>query len=84
MLDCSLLDQILPELNNHEFNMTATARTLGMERSDLHKKCGQLKLDVEAVRPKRINAGDRNRNCSPMVGQAIRPQIQRGLSGPSR
>ncbi len=43
-------DQIVAELKAHDFSMTETARTLGLERSHLYKKCAQLKIDVDAIR----------------------------------
>ena len=36
---------ILSELKNHDYKMTDTARTLGLERSHLYKKCQQLGID---------------------------------------
>lgn len=36
---------ILSELKNHGYKMTDTARTLGLERSHLYKKCQQLGID---------------------------------------
>jgi DNA-binding NtrC family response regulator len=43
-------DVILAELRQHEFKMTDTARSLGLERSHLYKKCQQLNIDVKAIR----------------------------------
>ena len=43
-------ETILAELERHQFNMAATARALGLERSHLYKKCTQLGIDVEKLR----------------------------------
>jgi two-component system, NtrC family, nitrogen regulation response regulator NtrX len=41
---------ILGELKRHQFRMTDTAKSLGLERSHLYKKCQQLGIDLQAVR----------------------------------
>jgi DNA-binding NtrC family response regulator len=41
---------ILAELKRHQFRMTDTARSLGLERSHLYKKCQQLGIDLRAMR----------------------------------
>jgi DNA-binding NtrC family response regulator len=41
---------ILSELKNHGFNMTATAKELGLERSHLYKKCQQLGIDLASLK----------------------------------
>ena len=41
---------ILAELKNHSYNMTATARELGLERSHLYKKCQQLGIDLASLK----------------------------------
>jgi transcriptional regulator with GAF, ATPase, and Fis domain len=46
-------DTILAELKRHGNSMTETARTLGLERSHLYKKCQQLGIDLRAVREAR-------------------------------
>jgi DNA-binding NtrC family response regulator len=46
-------ETILAELKRHAYSMTETARTLGLERSHLYKKCQQLGIDVRAVREAR-------------------------------
>lgn len=43
-------ETILSELERNQHNMTATARTLGLERSHLYKKCAHLGIDVERLR----------------------------------
>ncbi len=43
-------DTILAELKRHQHNMASTARSLGLERSHLYKKCQQLGIDVRAIR----------------------------------
>ena len=43
-------EEVLRELKTHQFNMTSTARALGLERSHLYKKCQQLGIDLRAVR----------------------------------
>jgi DNA-binding NtrC family response regulator len=45
---------ILAELKRHSYNMTATARELGLERSHLYKKCQQLGIDLASLK----SAGD--------------------------
>jgi DNA-binding NtrC family response regulator len=44
---------ILAELKHHHYRMTDTARSLGLERSHLYKKCQQLGIDLQAVRSAR-------------------------------
>ncbi len=41
---------ILTELKSHSFNMTATAKELGLERSHLYKKCQQLGIDLASLK----------------------------------
>jgi DNA-binding NtrC family response regulator len=41
---------ILAELKRHSFNMTATAKELGLERSHLYKKCQQLGIDLASLK----------------------------------
>lgn len=41
---------ILSELKRQSFNMTATARELGLERSHLYKKCQQLGIDLASLK----------------------------------
>ncbi|MGZ4788654.1 MAG: helix-turn-helix domain-containing protein [Terriglobales bacterium] len=41
---------ILSELKRHSYNMTATARELGLERSHLYKKCQQLGIDLASLK----------------------------------
>ena len=41
---------ILAELKHNAYNMTETARALGLERSHLYKKCTQLGIEVEKLR----------------------------------
>jgi DNA-binding NtrC family response regulator len=41
---------ILAELKHHGYNMTATARELGLERSHLYKKCQQLGIDLASLK----------------------------------
>ena len=41
---------IRDELQRHQFNMTAVAKALGLERSYLYKKCAALNLDLDALR----------------------------------
>lgn len=41
---------ILTELKRHGYNMTATARELGLERSHLYKKCQQLGIDLASLK----------------------------------
>jgi DNA-binding NtrC family response regulator len=38
-------DTVLAELERHGYQMTETARALGLERSHLYKKCQQLAID---------------------------------------
>jgi DNA-binding NtrC family response regulator len=45
---------ILAEIKRHGYNMTATARELGLERSHLYKKCQQLGIDLASLK----SAGD--------------------------
>jgi two-component system, NtrC family, nitrogen regulation response regulator NtrX len=42
--------QVLAELERHGGQVTATAKTLGLERSHLYKKCQQLGIDLQALR----------------------------------
>jgi two-component system nitrogen regulation response regulator NtrX len=41
---------ILAELKRHRYHMTDTAKTLGLERSHLYKKCEQLGIDLRALK----------------------------------
>jgi len=41
---------ILEELRRHNHHMTNVAKSLGLERSHLYKKCQQLGIDLRAVR----------------------------------
>jgi DNA-binding NtrC family response regulator len=41
---------ILSELKRHAYNMTATAKELGLERSHLYKKCQQLGIDLASLK----------------------------------
>jgi two-component system, NtrC family, nitrogen regulation response regulator NtrX len=41
---------LLAELKRHSYRMTDTAKTLGLERSHLYKKCQALGIDVQAVK----------------------------------
>jgi len=43
-------DQLLTELKRHNQRMTDTAKTLGLERSHLYKKCQALGIDLRALR----------------------------------
>ena len=43
-------EQILGELKRHNQRMTDTARSLGLERSHLYKKCQALGIDLRALR----------------------------------
>jgi DNA-binding NtrC family response regulator len=43
-------DVILAELRRHNFNVTAAAKALDLERSHLYKKAEQLGIDLRAVR----------------------------------
>ena len=43
-------DQILGELKRHNQRMTDTAKSLGLERSHLYKKCQALGIDLRALR----------------------------------
>ena len=44
-MDTHEREVILAELKNHAYQMTNTARALGLERSHLYKKCQQLGID---------------------------------------
>jgi two-component system, NtrC family, nitrogen regulation response regulator NtrX len=41
---------LLAEIRRHNFHMTNVARTLGLERSHLYKKCQQLGIDLSELR----------------------------------
>ena len=43
-------ETLLEELERHRHNMTETARSLGLERSHLYKKCQQLGIDLRSLR----------------------------------
>jgi transcriptional regulator with GAF, ATPase, and Fis domain len=40
--------QVLKELERHNYNITQTAKALGLERSHLYKKCQQLGIDLKS------------------------------------
>jgi two-component system, NtrC family, nitrogen regulation response regulator NtrX len=44
------LATIRAELERNQFNMTATARALGLERSHLYKKCASLGIELDRLR----------------------------------
>ena len=41
---------LLAEIHRHNFHMTNVARSLGLERSHLYKKCQQLGIDLQSLR----------------------------------
>jgi DNA-binding NtrC family response regulator len=41
---------MLAEIRRHNFHMTNVARSLGLERSHLYKKCQQLGIDLQSLR----------------------------------
>jgi two-component system nitrogen regulation response regulator NtrX len=41
---------LLAEIRRNNFHMTNVARTLGLERSHLYKKCQQLGIDLQELR----------------------------------
>ena len=41
---------LLGEIKRHNFHMTNVARSLGLERSHLYKKCQQLGIDLQSLR----------------------------------
>ena len=43
-------ETLLSELERRQFQMTVTAKALGLERSHLYKKCQQLGIDLRALR----------------------------------
>ena len=43
-------EAILAELKRHGHHITNTAKSLGLERSHLYKKCQQLGIDLRAAR----------------------------------
>jgi DNA-binding NtrC family response regulator len=43
-------EQILAELKRNHLSMTDTAKSLGLERSHLYKKCQALGIDLRAMR----------------------------------
>jgi two-component system, NtrC family, nitrogen regulation response regulator NtrX len=43
-------ETLLAEIRGHNFHMTNVARTLGLERSHLYKKCQQLGIDLQSLR----------------------------------
>ncbi len=47
-MDAHEREIILAELKKHAYKMTDTARTLGLERSHLYKKCQQLGIDYRS------------------------------------
>lgn len=49
-LDAFEKETLLQELRRQQYNMTETARALGLERSHLYKKCAQAGIDVETLR----------------------------------
>ncbi len=44
---------VLEALERHGYQISQTARALGLERSHLYKKCQQLGIDLRALRPHR-------------------------------
>ena len=44
-------EQVRKELDLHGRNITQTAKTLGLERSHLYKKCQQLGIDLKGLEP---------------------------------
>jgi DNA-binding NtrC family response regulator len=49
-MDAFEKETILQELKRQQYNMTETARALGLERSHLYKKCAQAGIEVESLR----------------------------------
>jgi DNA-binding NtrC family response regulator len=49
-VECFEREVLLAELKRHSHHMTETARSLGLERSHLYKKCQQLGIDLRAMR----------------------------------
>lgn len=43
--------QVLAELELHNRHITQTAKALGLERSHLYKKCQQLGIDLQTLKP---------------------------------
>jgi len=43
-------ETLLGEIRRHNFHMTNVARSLGLERSHLYKKCQHLGIDLHAIR----------------------------------
>jgi two-component system, NtrC family, nitrogen regulation response regulator NtrX len=43
-------ETLLAELKRHHHHMTNTAKSLGLERSHLYKKCQQLGIDLRSIR----------------------------------
>jgi two-component system, NtrC family, nitrogen regulation response regulator NtrX len=43
-------ETLLEEIRRHNFHMTNVARSLGLERSHLYKKCQQLGIDLQQLR----------------------------------
>jgi DNA-binding NtrC family response regulator len=43
-------ETLISEIRRHNFHMTNVARSLGLERSHLYKKCQQLGIDLQAIR----------------------------------
>jgi two-component system nitrogen regulation response regulator NtrX len=43
-------ETLLAEIRRHNFHMTNVARSLGLERSHLYKKCQQLGIDLQSIR----------------------------------
>src|SRR5262249_22199278 len=43
-------DVLLAEIRHHNFHMTNVAKSLGLERSHLYKKCQQLGIDLHSLR----------------------------------
>jgi DNA-binding NtrC family response regulator len=50
-------ETLLSELKRHSYHMSEAARSLGLERSHLYKKCQQLGIDLRAARQQDIGAG---------------------------
>jgi len=40
---------VLADLDRHNRNVTQTAKSLGLERSHLYKKCQQLGIDLQSL-----------------------------------
>ncbi|MCI0623023.1 MAG: sigma-54 dependent transcriptional regulator [Acidobacteria bacterium] len=49
-VECFEKEVLLAELKRHDCQVSATAKTLGLERSHLYKKCQQLGIDLQTLR----------------------------------